>query len=96
MEDCASCALRYVVSSYSTIDRSIATAYVFETIQVLVPLPTGLAVEGLFLLHAKCTGIRRTRFGVHDRESAVSVLVQLLGLVTMCLMVPKTEISNPA
>ena len=62
--------------------------YVFESVQVLVPLVAEVALEGLLLLHAQAAGIRRQRLGIDDGEGAVVVLVQRLRVVAVGLVVP--------
>ena len=62
--------------------------YVFQTVEVLIPLVAVLALMRLLLFHSSLPRIRRGRLGVNDREGAVSVLVQLLILVAVLLVVP--------
>lgn len=63
-------------------------AYIFETVEILVPLSACLTVEWLLLLHAQGSRVRSTSLGVHNGEGSIAVLVQLLCLVTVCLVIP--------
>lgn len=63
--------------------------YVFQPVQVLVALSACLAAKRLLLFHTQGSWIRRTCFGVDNRESAVTVFMQLLSLMTMRLVVPR-------
>lgn len=62
--------------------------YVFQAVKVLVTLAAGFTAERLLLLHAQRSRIRSTGLRVDDGKGTVSILVQLLCLVTMCLVVP--------
>ena len=62
--------------------------YVFQTVEVLIPLVAVLALMRLLLLHSSLTRVRSRRLGVNDRESAVPILMQLLVLVAVLLVVP--------
>jgi hypothetical protein len=66
--------------------RTVHT-YVFQAVEVLVPLAACFAVERLLLFHTEGTWIRSTSLWVNDRKGSVAVLVQLLGLVTVSLVV---------
>lgn len=70
------------------------STYVFETVQVLVALAANIALEGLLLLHTQSTGVRRARFWIDNREGTVAVLMQLLGRVSMGLVVPGSIVSG--
>lgn len=61
--------------------------YIFESVQVLVPLTADLALVRLLLLHAECARVWRRCLRVDDGEGAVAVLMQLLRLVTVRLVV---------
>ena len=65
--------------------------YVFESVQILVSLATRLAVERLLFLHTKGSGVWRAGFGIDNRKSPVSILVQLLSLMAMCFVVPEGD-----
>lgn len=67
--------------------RAGIATYVFQPVQILVTFPASLAVERLFLLHAQRSGVGSASFGVDDGKGSVAVFVQLLRLVTMCLVV---------
>lgn len=58
-------------------------AVVFETVQVLVTLAAHLAAIWLLFLHANRTWVWDAGSGVHNAESAIGVLLELLVLVTM-------------
>lgn len=66
---------------------STMVTYIFESVQVLVPLTADLALVRLLLLHAECARVWRRCLRVDDGEGAVAVLVQLLRLVTVRLVV---------
>jgi hypothetical protein len=68
--------------------RGAGGAYIFETVEILVSLSTCLTVERLLLLHAQGSWVRSTGLGVHNGEGSIAVLVQLLCLVTVCLVIP--------
>jgi hypothetical protein len=61
---------------------------VFQPVQVLVALSTCLAAKGLLLFHPQGSWIRRTCFRVNNRESAITIFVELLSLMTVRLVVP--------
>ena len=62
--------------------------YVFQTVEVLIPLVAVLALMRLLLLHSSLTRVRSRRLRVDDREGAVPILMQLLVLVAVLLVVP--------
>jgi hypothetical protein len=68
--------------------------YVFEAVQVLVPLSAHLTLEGLLLLHAQSTRIRGAGLGIDDGEGTVAVLMQLLRRVAVGLVVPTVIVVN--
>jgi hypothetical protein len=68
--------------------------YVFETIEVLIPLAANFALERLLLLHTQRAGIRSTSLWVDDGEGTITILMQLLGWVTMGLVVPVMHVSR--
>jgi hypothetical protein len=49
--------------------------YVFETVEVLVPLAADITLERLLLLHAECTWVRGRCLWVDDGEGTITVLV---------------------
>ncbi len=51
---------------------------VFESIKVLVALPTALAAIRFLLFHAHIARIRGSSFRVDNRESAIAVLRESL------------------
>ena len=61
-----------------TMSPAPLVTYVFETIEVLVPLLAHLTGVRLLLLHTHRSGIRHASVRVDDREGAVLVLVKLL------------------
>ena len=63
--------------------------YIFESVQVLVPLVAVLALMGLFLLHAQGARVWSRSLRVDNREGAVAILMQLLSGVAVRLVVPK-------
>lgn len=63
-------------------------AYVFKTVQVLVALVTIFALVWLLLLHTRLARIRRRCLRIYDGERTVSVLMELLILMTMLFVVP--------
>ena len=73
---------------------ALMLTYVFEAVQVLVALSTNVALEGLLLLHTKSTRVRRARFRINNREGTVAVLMQLLGRMSMGLVVPGSIVSG--
>lgn len=68
--------------------------YVFEAIKILVPLVAILALVRLFLLHAHLAREWLRRLWVDNGERAVSILVQLLGLMAVLLVVSALSISD--
>lgn len=68
--------------------------YVFEAIKILVPLVAILALVRLFLLHAHLAREWLRCLRVDNGERAVSILVQLLGLMTVLLVVSALSISD--
>jgi hypothetical protein len=70
--------------------RGFCVSHVFQAVKVLVTLAAGFTAERLLFLHAQCSGVRSTGLRVDDGKGTVSILVQLLCLVTMCLVVPAT------
>lgn len=67
------------------------STYVFQSVQVLIALATNIALVWLLLLHTKSARIWRRSLWVDDRESSITVLVQLLSLMTMGLMVSEAN-----
>lgn len=56
---------------------------IFEPVEVLVSLSAHLAPIGLFLFHSDSAWVRLRSVGINDGESAVTILLQLLGGVTV-------------
>ena len=56
---------------------------IFETIQILVPLPAQVATVRFLLLHSDRARVRYGSKRVNDGECTVVVLLKLLALVTM-------------
>lgn len=65
------------------------STYVFQPVQVLVPLATDVAFVRLLLFHAKSSRIRCRGLGVNNRECAITIFMELLSLVAMGLVVPR-------
>lgn len=61
--------------------------YVFETVEVLVPLAADITLERLLLLHAQCPRVWSASLGVDDGKGAVAIFMQLLGGMSMRLVV---------
>lgn len=61
--------------------------YVFQAVQILVTLATNVALIWLLLLHAECAGIGRRCLGIHNGESPIAILMELLSLMSMRLVV---------
>ncbi len=68
--------------------RVVVVTHIFEPVQVLVPLAAEVAFVWLLLLHAQGARIRSARLRVDNGESAIPVLVQLLGGMAVSLVVP--------
>lgn len=77
-------------ASACTSIMGVCATHVFQAVKVLVTLAAGFTAERLLLLHPQCSGVRSTGLRVDDGKGTVSILVQLLCLVTMCLVVPTT------
>lgn len=70
------CVLCYTIGvSQAVSEFSVRGTYIFETVEILIPLAASLAVEWLFFLHSKGSGVGRARFGVNDGKRAIPVFV---------------------
>ena len=70
------------------------STYVFETVQVLVPLSAHFALERLLLLHAQRPRIGSAGLGVDNRKGAIAVFMQLLSGMAVGFVVPRTAVSK--
>ncbi len=68
---------------------SLRMTYVFQPIQILVSLATDIAFVRLLLFHAESSWVGGRSLRIHDRKRAVSILMQLLRLVTVRLVIPR-------
>jgi hypothetical protein len=75
----------------SSLGRKSCPTYIFQPIQILVSLATGFTVERLLLLHAQSSWVGGTSLWVDNREGTVAVFVQLLSLVAVCLVIPRSS-----
>ena len=62
---------------------------VLEAIEVLVAFPAGVAAVWFVLFHAQSTGIGVQGFGINDREGAIVVVLEGLGIVAVLVSVSK-------
>lgn len=88
------CCLCYSVSVGGRTQGGEEETYVFETVEVLVTLAADLTLIWLLLFHAESAWVGRRGFRVDDGESAIAILMQLLGLVTVSLVVSVHMVSD--
>ena len=88
MAESAVCAADGLVES--TLHHRISSTYIFETVQILIAFTTNIALVRLLLFHTKGSRVWRGSLWVHDRESSITVLMQLLSLMTMRFVIPKS------
>jgi hypothetical protein len=81
------CCLCYSDVSRSAERKIREAAYIFESVKILVALATNLAFVRLLLFHTQSTRVRGRCFWIYNREGTISILMQLLGLVTVCLVI---------
>lgn len=67
--------------------------HVFEAVQILVTLSTNVTLIRLLLLHTQCSRIWCRGFWVDNRECSISIFMQLLSLMSVCLVI-SGKISN--
>lgn len=91
--ECCLCYLK-CVSIRVIVVRGEQHTYVFEAVEVLVALVAVFALVRLLLLHAHFPWEWLRCLRVDNGECAVSVLVQLLSLVTVLLVVSALSISD--
>ena len=70
------------------------STYIFEAVQVLITLAADITLIRLLLLHPERAWIGRRSLRVNNGESAVAVLMKLLGLMAMSLVVPGDLVSK--
>ena len=59
------------------------TLMVFQSVEILISLPTYLAPIRFFFLHAESARIGRAGRRIDDTERAVRILVQLLRIMSV-------------
>ena len=64
---------------------------VFETVEVLVAFPTGIAAIWLMFFHAQSTRVRVMGFGIDDRKGAIIVVFEGLGIVPMLIAISRGQ-----
>ena len=69
---------------------------VFETVEVLVAFPTGIAAIWLMFFHAQSTRIGVMGFGIDDRKGAVIVVFEGLGIVPMLFAISRSQCTERA
>jgi hypothetical protein len=89
----ASVACAVILLELTSIRREGET-YIFQTVQVLIALSADIALVWLLLLHTKSSRVWGRSLGVNDRKRAIPVLVELLGLMSVCLVVSNIEVSR--
>ena len=62
---------------------------IFETVEVLVAFPTGIAAIWLMFFHAQSTRIGVMGFGIDDRKGAVIVIFEGLRIVPMLVAISR-------
>lgn len=68
---------------------------IFQTVQILVSLLAHFALVWFLLLHTLCAGVGCLSIGIHNRECAVTILVQSLVVVTVLKAVSRGSLLNP-
>ena len=64
---------------------------VFEAVEVLVAFAARIATVGFVLFHAQGTGIRVQSFGINDRECAIVVIFEGLGVVAVLIAINRGQ-----
>jgi len=81
----------FVLQTVNTRDMvAIRDTYVFQAVQVLVPLAADVTFIWLLLLHPEGTRIWGGCLRIDNGERPISILVQLLRLMTVRLVIPRS------
>ena len=68
--------------------------YIFEAVQIFIPLSADFTFVGLLLLHAKSTRIWCVRVRIDNGEGPIGIIVELLCLMSMSFVVSLKKVSE--